>query len=88
MQEIELVTPKEVTKEIKAPGLDLNTKRLLKRFPRNGIVKFTNLINATLKLKHVPIFLENGRTNNDSKPRKSNKRSKIILVNITTAHDN
>jgi hypothetical protein len=62
-QEIQFVTPNEVSKEIKenihrkkAPGFDLITGELLKQLPRKGIVKLTHLINAAFKLKHVPIL--------------------------------
>lgn len=60
-EEIKLVTPREVAKEIKeninprkAPGFDLITGEVLKQLPRKGIVKLTNLINAAFRLKHVP----------------------------------
>lgn len=60
-EEIPLVTPKEVENDIKnninprkAPGFDLITGLILKQLPRKGIVKLTNLINATFRLKHVP----------------------------------
>lgn len=38
----------------KAPGFDLITGQILKKLPRKGIVKLTNLINAPFRLKHVP----------------------------------
>ena len=41
-------------KNKKAPGFDLITAEVLKQLPRKAIIKFTKLINATLKLKHVP----------------------------------
>lgn len=59
--EIELVSPKEVVNEInrninakKAPGFDLITGLVLKKLPRKGIIKLTNLINASLRLKYIP----------------------------------
>jgi hypothetical protein len=60
--EIYPVTPKEVALEIKtninikkAPGYDLITGEILKNLPRKGIVKLTNLINASFRLKYVPM---------------------------------
>lgn len=59
-KEIELVTPKEVSKESesnitpkKAPGLDLITGEILKQLPKKGIVILTYLINAAFRLKYV-----------------------------------
>lgn len=57
---IPLVTPKEVAKEIqtnlnpKNPGFDLLTGAILKKFQRKAIIKITTLINAAIRLKHVP----------------------------------
>lgn len=58
---IHLVTPKEVTNEIKnnlnskkAPGFDLITGEILKELPRKGFVMLTYIINAVFRLKHVP----------------------------------
>lgn len=60
-REIDLVRSKEVVSEIrnninpkKAPGFDLITGQILKMLPRKGIVKLTNLINASFRLKYVP----------------------------------
>ena len=60
--EISAVTPKEVELEIKtnlnkkkAPGYDLITGEILKKLPRKGIVKLTNLVNASFRLKYVPM---------------------------------
>lgn len=60
-EEIRLATPKEVAQEIvknlnpkKAPGFDLVTGDVLKQLPCKGVVKMTNLINATFRLKYVP----------------------------------
>lgn len=59
--EIELVTPKEVTNEIKtnlnpkkAPGFDLISGEILKQLPTKGILMLTYLINAAFRLKYVP----------------------------------
>ena len=38
----------------KAPEFDLITGEVLQQLPRKVIVKITNLINATLRLKYVP----------------------------------
>jgi hypothetical protein len=58
---IPLVTPKEITEEIrtnlnsnKAPGFDLITGEILKHFKRKALVKLTTLINACIRLHHVP----------------------------------
>jgi len=54
------VTPKEVETEIKningkkAPGYELITGELLKKLPHKAIVKLTNIINASFRLKYVP----------------------------------
>lgn len=60
-ENIKPVTPKEVAHEIKAniiakkaPGFALITGEILKHLPRKGIVKLTNLINASFRLKYVP----------------------------------
>ena len=62
-QEIDFVTTKEVAKEIKenlnskkAPGFDLITAEILKKLPRKGISKITQLINAIFRLKYVPVL--------------------------------
>lgn len=61
-EEINLTTPKEITRLIernintkKTPGYDLINGEILKKLSRKGIVKLTNLINAALRLKHVPM---------------------------------
>lgn len=61
--EIKLVTPKEVIKEIKeninskkAPGYDLITGEILKQLPKKGVIKITHLINASFRLKYVPML--------------------------------
>lgn len=57
---IPLVTIAEVAEEInflnskKAPGFDMITGTILKKLPRKGLVKLTTLINASVRLKHVP----------------------------------
>lgn len=58
---IRTTSPKEVSDEIKininpkkAPGFDLITGEVLKQLPRKAIVKLTNLINASFRLKYVP----------------------------------
>lgn len=55
------VSPKEVAKEIKinlksnkAPGFDLITGEILKQLPRKAITMLAYLINAAIRLKHVP----------------------------------
>lgn len=60
-ENIALVTPGEVMKEIKynihskkAPGFDLITGEILKQLPRKALVKLTYLINAAFRLKYVP----------------------------------
>lgn len=59
---IPLVTPNEIYNEIqnlkpkKAPGFDLISGELLKQLTRKALVKLTNLINATFRLKYVPRF--------------------------------
>jgi hypothetical protein len=60
-EEIPLVTPKEVAKEIKrninprkVPGFDLITDKIPKQLPKKGIVKLTHLINASFSLKYTP----------------------------------
>lgn len=59
--DIEPVTPKEVKDEItkninpkKAPGFDLITGEVLRQFPEKVVIKLTNLIDATFRLKYVP----------------------------------
>jgi hypothetical protein len=59
-EEIPSVTPKEVANEIKrninprkATGFDLITGEILKQLPRKGVVKLTNLINASFILKYT-----------------------------------
>lgn len=59
--DIPLVTLKEIKLEIKmstglrkAPGFDLITGRILREIPRQALVKLTNLINASFRLKYVP----------------------------------
>lgn len=59
---ITLVTPAEVSNEItknisskKSPGFDLITGQILKELPRKGIVKLTYLINASFRLRYVPM---------------------------------
>ena len=58
---IRLTTLKEVKSEIKnninikkAPGFELITGEILKQLPRKALVKLTNLINASFRLKYVP----------------------------------
>jgi hypothetical protein len=58
---IPLVTPKEVAEEIRtnlnpkrAPGFNMITGTILKKFQRKGLVKLITLINASIRLKHVP----------------------------------
>ena len=58
---IPLVTPKEVAEEIrmnlnpkKAPGFDMITGTILKKIQRKALVKLTTLINASIRLKHIP----------------------------------
>lgn len=57
---IRLVTPKEISREIKllhrrkTPGYDLITGEVLQHLPRKAIVKLTTIINATFRLKYVP----------------------------------
>lgn len=58
---IPLVTVKEVQRTIqkeinpkKAPGYDLITGQILKYLPRKIVVKITQIINAAIKLRHVP----------------------------------
>lgn len=53
-------TPKDIAIETKEnintkkpPAFDLVTGEILKQFHRKGIVKHTNLINASLKPKYV-----------------------------------
>lgn len=60
-REIKLVTPKEVSKEIKdnispkkSPGFDLITGEIMKNLPLKAIVKITKIINAAFRLKYVP----------------------------------
>ena len=60
-EEILLTTPTEVANEIKtnlnpakAPGFDLITGQILKELPRKALVKLTNLLNASFRLKYVP----------------------------------
>jgi hypothetical protein len=60
-QRIPLVTPKELLQAIrthinpkKAPGFDLITGVIIKRLPRQAIVKLTHLYNAALRLKYIP----------------------------------
>ena len=60
-ENIDLVTPAEVAKEIrtnlnprKAPGYDLITGEVLKHLSRKGIVMLTYICNAAFRLKHVP----------------------------------
>lgn len=36
-------------------GYDLITGEILKKLPRKGIVKLTNLVNASFRLKYVPM---------------------------------
>jgi len=38
----------------KSPGFDLITGQILKERPRKSLVKLTNLINASFRLKYVP----------------------------------
>jgi hypothetical protein len=59
--EIPLTSPAEVKTEIrtninpkKAPGYDLITGQILIELPRKALVKLTNLINASFRLKYVP----------------------------------
>jgi len=59
--EIPLTSPAEVKREIKtninpkmSPGFDLITGQILKELPRKSLVKLTNLINASFRLKYVP----------------------------------
>lgn len=61
LDDITLVTPKEVAHEIrtnlnpkKAPGFDLITGEILKQLPKKGVVMLTYLFNAVFRLKHVP----------------------------------
>jgi hypothetical protein len=61
LDKIPLVTPKEVSEEImnnlnpkKAPGFDLITGEILKNLKRKASVKLTMIINACIRLKHVP----------------------------------
>lgn len=77
-QEIDIVSPKEVAKEIrdninpkKAPGFDLITGEILKQLPKKGIVKLTHLINAVFRLKHVPILWKTAEVIMVPKPGKS-----------------
>lgn len=59
---IQLTTTKEVQKLIKnintkkAPGFDLINGEILKKLPRKAIVKLTTLINASFRLRYVPIL--------------------------------
>lgn len=60
-ESIPLISLKEVQKEIKdnlspkkAPGYDLITAQVLKNLPIKAILKLTNLMNASIRLKHVP----------------------------------
>lgn len=60
-EEITFTTPAEIKREIKeninpnkAPGFDLITGQILKEFPKKAIVKLTNLINASFRLRYVP----------------------------------
>jgi hypothetical protein len=59
--EIPLTSPAEVKREIRAninpkksPGFDLITGQILKELPRKALVKLTNPINASFRLKYVP----------------------------------
>jgi hypothetical protein len=52
---IPLVTPKEIAEEIhrnlnpkKAPGFDIITSTILKKLQREGLVKLTTIINASI----------------------------------------
>ena len=40
--------------EKKAPGFDLITGEILKQLPRKAIIKLTNIINASFRLRHAP----------------------------------
>lgn len=59
--DIPLVTVKEIQNTIntkinpkKAPGYDLITGQVLKHLPRKTLVKLTQIINASIKLRYVP----------------------------------
>jgi hypothetical protein len=58
--EIPLTSPAEIKREIKtniypkkAPGFDLITGQILKELPTKALVKLTNLLNASFRLKYV-----------------------------------
>lgn len=59
--EIRSVTFRELEKEIdklnvkKAPGYDLITNQIIKALPEKGLRKLLNIINASLRLKYVPM---------------------------------
>ena len=61
IQNIKLMTTREVMKEIKlnikqkkSPGYDLITGEILHNLPKKAIIKITMLINAAFKLQYVP----------------------------------
>jgi hypothetical protein len=60
-EEVKFDTTTEVKNEMKnninpkrAPGFDVITGEVLQQLPRKAIVKITNLISATFRLKYVP----------------------------------
>jgi hypothetical protein len=88
---IPLVTPKEVAEEIrtnlnpkKAPGFNMITGSILTKLQRKGLVKLTALINASVRLKHVPASCI--RSNHVTKTWKKPHRCKIISANCTATY--
>lgn len=81
-KEIRLVTPREMAREIKinikpkkVPVFDLITGEVLKQLPRKEIVKMTQLINASFRLRYVSQIVENCTGHYDSQTGRAIKRN-------------